>query len=176
MSPRPKTISDASLVDTALHVLAARGAGRLRLSDVAAASGLAPATLLQRFGSRDALLDAIGNALVGQVSAAFAVRSSSQVRRVVLGLSAIDIVRHLAFLAARPGAGAAYSQELRKQVGYCLAEAVETRELAQCDIADLSRRIQLAYLGLAAAALLETRPLEEAELNLLIDQIIADHL
>lgn len=174
MCPRRRTVSDADLIDAAMRAVTARGNDPLRLSDVADASGLAPATLIQRFGSREALLDAVGLAFVGQVSAAFAVRGSSQLDRIVGGLSGIDGARHLIFLASRPAAGAAYSLELRKQIGFCLAEAIETLELPPCDIAPLARRIQLAYLGLAAAALLEAIPLSKAAIAPLLAEILAD--
>jgi hypothetical protein len=141
-------------------------------SRAAVASGYVYRMWLQRFGSRDALLDAIGLAFVGQVSAAFALRRDSQIDRIGAALAHIDIVRHLTFLAARPAARSEYSLELRKQIGYCLAEAIETLELPPCDVAALTRRIQLAYLGLAAAALLEARTLSEADLTSALAELL----
>lgn len=53
--PRPKTISDEDVLAAALEVLAARGAA-FTLADLAERIGLARATLIQRFGDREAIL------------------------------------------------------------------------------------------------------------------------
>lgn len=53
--PRPKTVSDEDLLTAALEVLAARGAG-FTLAELAEHVGLARATIIQRFGDRDAIL------------------------------------------------------------------------------------------------------------------------
>lgn len=54
--PRPKRISDAKVLDAAVAVLAERGMGAFTLSEIAAKVGLSRATLIQRFGDRDAIL------------------------------------------------------------------------------------------------------------------------
>lgn len=53
--PRPKTISDDDVLAAALEVLATRGAA-FTLADLAGRIGLARATLIQRFGDREAIL------------------------------------------------------------------------------------------------------------------------
>ncbi|WP_424812937.1 TetR/AcrR family transcriptional regulator [Roseococcus sp. YIM B11640] len=53
--PRPKTISDEDVLAAALEVLAEKGAD-FTLSDLALQIGLARATLIQRFGDRDAII------------------------------------------------------------------------------------------------------------------------
>ena len=57
--PRPKTVSDEDVLQAALGVLARDGMG-FTLTDVARAVGLSRATLIQRFGDRDALLRRMG--------------------------------------------------------------------------------------------------------------------
>ena len=52
MSPRPKTASDAAILDAAARLLAGSGPARMRLEDVAREVGLSPATLLLRFKSK----------------------------------------------------------------------------------------------------------------------------
>lgn len=59
MSPRPRTLSDTDILNAATHVVSRHGPGRLTLANVAEAVGLAPATLIQRFGSKRGLLLAI---------------------------------------------------------------------------------------------------------------------
>jgi AcrR family transcriptional regulator len=54
--PRTKKISDEAVLDAALGVMLARGPNDFTLADVAAAAGIAPATLLQRFGDKRGLI------------------------------------------------------------------------------------------------------------------------
>ena len=55
---RPRTIPDEVLLDAALAVMARQGPAGLTFAAVAAVTGLATATLVQRFGSKPALLQA----------------------------------------------------------------------------------------------------------------------
>ncbi|MGE3275288.1 MAG: TetR/AcrR family transcriptional regulator [Vicinamibacterales bacterium] len=59
MSPRRKTASDDEILEAAARVLARVGPAQLRLADVAAEVGLAPATLIQRFETKRGLLLAV---------------------------------------------------------------------------------------------------------------------
>jgi AcrR family transcriptional regulator len=59
MSPRPKTASDADILEAAARLLSRHGPARLRLEDVAREVGLAPATLLLRFKTKKKLLLAV---------------------------------------------------------------------------------------------------------------------
>ncbi|MEG0186225.1 MAG: hypothetical protein RR704_22520 [Stenotrophomonas sp.] len=56
---RTKTISDTALLDRLLHALQSHGPSALSFARAATASGLAAATLVQRFGNREAMLEAI---------------------------------------------------------------------------------------------------------------------
>lgn len=53
--PRPKTVSDEDVLAAAIEVLAARGTS-FTLSELADRVGLSRATLIQRFGDREAIL------------------------------------------------------------------------------------------------------------------------
>lgn len=55
--PRHKTVSDRIVIDQALEVLAERGLEGFTFAAVAAEAGLAPATLVQRFGSKEGMLE-----------------------------------------------------------------------------------------------------------------------
>jgi len=57
--PRVKTISDDEVLVRALAVLLEQGPHRFTLPDVGRAVGLSPSTLIQRFGSKRALMDAV---------------------------------------------------------------------------------------------------------------------
>jgi AcrR family transcriptional regulator len=54
---RRKTISDEEILDCALPLLAREGPGGFTLASLAQETGLAPATLLQRFGSKQELVE-----------------------------------------------------------------------------------------------------------------------
>ncbi|WP_230110143.1 hypothetical protein [Stenotrophomonas lactitubi] len=56
---RTKTISDTALLDLLLATVQVHGPAGLSFAKAAAASGLAAATLVQRFGNRDGMLEAI---------------------------------------------------------------------------------------------------------------------
>jgi AcrR family transcriptional regulator len=53
---RKKNIDDATVLEKALLVISDRGPESFTLTDIGKAVGLAPATLLQRFGSKQSLL------------------------------------------------------------------------------------------------------------------------
>lgn len=55
---RPRSLSDEALLDAALAIIEASGPDGITFATVAAATGLAPATLVQRFGSKPALVKA----------------------------------------------------------------------------------------------------------------------
>ena len=55
--PRRKAISDEEILDRALPIMAEAGPAGFTLADVARAVGVAPATLLQRFGDKQTLIE-----------------------------------------------------------------------------------------------------------------------
>lgn len=54
--PRRKTLSDEAVLDAALGVMVEKGPTDFTLADIGRAAGLAPATLVQRFGSKQELV------------------------------------------------------------------------------------------------------------------------
>jgi AcrR family transcriptional regulator len=55
--PRHKSISDEEILDRALPLMATAGPGGFTLADLAREVGVAPATLLQRFGNKQTLIE-----------------------------------------------------------------------------------------------------------------------
>lgn len=55
--PRRKAISDEEILDRALPIMAAAGPAGFTLAEVARTVGVAPATLLQRFGDKQTLIE-----------------------------------------------------------------------------------------------------------------------
>jgi len=173
MCARPRRVANADLMDAAIRVIAERGAEQTRLSDVATASGLAPATLVQRFGSREGLLEAVAAAFHHDVRAAFESGPGSSLANLAAALSRVAARRHLGFLVTRPAGAASWSLELRKQIAFSLISAVEQGELPQCDVAALARRLQLTFYGAALAAQLEGTALDVQVIAALIDEAAA---
>lgn len=66
--PRPKTVSDDAVLTAALEVLSKEGTG-FTLSDIARHVGLSRATLIQRFGDREAILLRMAEHQVAQTRA-----------------------------------------------------------------------------------------------------------
>ena len=56
MSPRPRQTSDEAIYQAASRAMSRFGPDKLTLAHVAAEAGIAPATLVQRFGSKRGLL------------------------------------------------------------------------------------------------------------------------
>ncbi len=69
---RRKGTPDAAVLAATFRVISRIGPARLTLSDVAAEAGLAPATLLQRFGSKRGLLLAVAEQGAAGVGECFA--------------------------------------------------------------------------------------------------------
>ncbi|MGQ0648196.1 MAG: TetR/AcrR family transcriptional regulator [Gemmatimonadaceae bacterium] len=59
MSPRPRTVDDGAILEACQRVMQRVGPSRFTLSLIAKEAGLAPATLLQRFGSKRKLIRAL---------------------------------------------------------------------------------------------------------------------
>jgi AcrR family transcriptional regulator len=69
---RPRTRSDDEIFEAVLRAAARAGTHGVTLADIAAEAGLAPSTLVERFGSKRALLLAAGRTAADGVAAAFA--------------------------------------------------------------------------------------------------------
>jgi AcrR family transcriptional regulator len=96
MSPRPKTASDAAILEAAARLLTRLGPARLRLEDVAREVGLSPATLLLRFKTKRKLLLAVAEHGISGMAESFHARrrASQSALHVVTDVS--DCVREIA--------------------------------------------------------------------------------
>jgi len=91
--PRAKQQSDEAVLEAALPVIFGRGPGEFTLADIANATSLAPATLIQRFGSkRGLMLAAVGHS-TAQLSTALEALAQGSGAEAVIEL----------FLTATPG-------------------------------------------------------------------------
>jgi AcrR family transcriptional regulator len=164
MSGRPRTISDDEILAATARAISRVGPRRLTLAAVAAESNLAPATLVQRFGSKRGLLLAFSSQASGQPAAAFAAaraRHSSPLDALRAGLLDLarwidtpeELANHLAFLQLElvdpdfHKHAIGHANEMLGQIRALLAAAIESGELASCDITRLTRAIYVTYSG-----------------------------
>ena len=78
MSPRPKTVSDDEVFAAAHRAMTERGPGELTLQHIAAEAGVTPGRLVQRFGSKRALLLALSARFAGGAEVLFAALGRNQ--------------------------------------------------------------------------------------------------
>jgi AcrR family transcriptional regulator len=95
---RPRTIADPDLLDAALGLMHDRGPASLTFAAMAKASGLAPATLVQRFGSKQGLLEA---ALLHAWDAVDACTTAADAQFAVTPSGAIDLLVSLSHYGDR---------------------------------------------------------------------------
>jgi AcrR family transcriptional regulator len=161
---RPRTTSDDDILAAAARVVTRLGPHGLTLAQAAAECGLAPATLVQRFGSKRGLLLALAGRSTATVGEPFeaaragggspleALRSALQA---MAGFAATPeaLANHLALFQIdlrEPDFHAlalAHARALREEIATLLDEAVATGELASCDTARLARAVQVTFNG-----------------------------
>ena len=161
---RPRTIDDDEIISGAMRAIGRVGPARLTLADVAKESGLAPATLVQRFGSKRGLLLEIserGAKVAGEDLRRARARHASPLAALRAGLVAgarsVDdpevFANHLAFLQLELSDPEfhrhvrAYTEAVHAAVEGLLADAVAAGELRRCDTARLASTVQTTYSG-----------------------------
>ena len=159
MAPRARSTPNHTIARLASDALIAGGPEAVTFAEVAQRCGLAPPTLVQRFGTRAGLLEATAAILAERVTAVFAVAGAplGQLARLTWALQQLAPVQRG---AARLGASAdlsGYTRELQKQISYQLAIAVEAGELPRCDVAQLARTLQISFAGAIEIAGMERR-------------------
>jgi AcrR family transcriptional regulator len=189
VSPRPRTVDDAQILEACQRVMQRVGPARFTLALVAGEAGLSPATLLQRFGSKRKLIRALagsarghGQALVADLQARF--RSPLTVAREFLlcwaqmATTPRQMANHLAYLQMDLTDPVLHrnlvelSRENLDSLTRLLEEASRAGELVPHDSAALSRALNAAVTGglLAWATFREGTAREwlEADLDVLL--------
>lgn len=163
MSPRRQTISTDDILAGTGRVITRLGPTRFTLADVSAEVGLAPATLLQRFGSKHGLLLAFARQSATDVARQFAIVRSTKapldtLLEVLIGMTR-DVAtpealsNHLAFLQMDLNDpefhryALDHARTMRTEVQAILAAAIEAGELAPGDTAPLAHAIQVTFNG-----------------------------
>jgi len=161
---RPRTVADDEILAATARAIGRLGPARLTLAEAAEEAGLAPATLVQRFGSKRGLLLALSERSVDHGAAALRrarSRRSSPLGALRAGLVALagpvsdpeTFANHLAFLQLDLGDpefhrhAKAHFDAVRDEIRALLDEAVAACELRPCDTRRLARTVQATYNG-----------------------------
>jgi AcrR family transcriptional regulator len=166
MSPRPRGISDASILKATAQAIGRMGPNRLTLADVAKEAGLAPATLVQRFGSKRGLLLALARtstegATLESFRAALAAKGPALDALINLLATCSgtfvktpeELANHLAFLQIDLSDADFYAialeqaKQIRAGIRMMLDAAVDAGELEAQDTLRLAQALQAAYNG-----------------------------
>jgi AcrR family transcriptional regulator len=167
MCPRPREKSDTDLLAGTMRVIHRMGPGKMTLADVASQVGMAPATLVQRFGSKRGLLLAVARHSAESVGQQFAdIRGGHDSALACLGAVAASmthmvetpeaLANSLAFLQmdlADPEFhrhALAHARAMRTEIRALLDAAIAAGELADCD----TRRLARALHGMLNGSLL----------------------
>ena len=165
MAGRPRTASDDAILDAAQRAIDRHGPAAFTLAHITEEIGLAPATLVQRFGSKRGLILALKARLPLEAISAFkgidpelnlsptdALQRALQ--RLVDGVeSPVTMANRLAFLQldlTDPETHAiaiAHQAELRNQIRTRLVEATTAGELVRHDHTRLAQAIATAWFG-----------------------------
>jgi AcrR family transcriptional regulator len=158
VTPRPRTIADADILAAAYRVMSRVGPTRLTLAAIAGEAGLAPATLVQRFGSKRGLLLALSSGAAEVVDSCFeAVRArhASPLDALIAAATVMaqstttpeEMANHLAYLqidVSDPDFHRHILDNTRRTIaGYraLLDDAVAAGELVPCETERLARAI-----------------------------------
>jgi AcrR family transcriptional regulator len=159
MSPRPRQTSDAVILAATARVMQYLGPAEITLADVAREAGVVPATLIQRFGTKRALLLATVKTAPAGVPAQFAAARAKYPSPLK---ALIELFVDCTGFASTPESmanGLAYLQidltdpdfraitlaqfkSIRQETRTLLDDAVAARELIPCNTTELARLIQ----------------------------------
>jgi AcrR family transcriptional regulator len=164
MSPRPRQNTDLEILQAAFRAIARLGPGRLTLAEVAGEANVSAASLVQRFGSKRALLLAAARDAAGGHQYIFEeLRAKHRSPRAalyglaecmsVLGETPEQVARSLAFLQmdltdpefhqhARTG-----SSGFHAALRALIKDGIGAGEIVECDAGRLARAVQATLNG-----------------------------
>jgi AcrR family transcriptional regulator len=164
MVGRPRTASDEQILDAAERAIARHGPAQLTLAHITAEVGLAPATLVQRFGSKRGLLLAVrarSPQTIAQAFAAAVKADGSPMDRLHLALaslvraidSPVTLANTLAFMQLDlvdpefTVIAAEQSRAMRARIRELLVAGTAAGELVRHDHTRLAQAISTTWSG-----------------------------
>lgn len=164
MSPRPRETTDDALLEATQRAMSRYGPARLTLAHVAAEAGVAPATLVQRFGSKRGLLLTLSRQAAAATRSQYAALRAAHASPLAALFAVADC---MAGLAATPEALAnnlawlhidltdpdfhalalEQARASRGELRAILDAAVKAGELAPCDTERLARAVGVTLGG-----------------------------
>lgn len=162
--PRPRTISDEEILMAAVRLMGRLGPDGFTLAALGRETGLSPATLLQRFGSKRDLLLTLASAGAGGVEQSFRdslAKSTTPIATLVDLLSECsgflgnpeETANHLAFLhidLTDPDFRRhmlTHTHGMLSGIELFLQAAAKKKEIRGTDLAQLARTIHITYNG-----------------------------
>lgn len=192
VSPRPRTVSDDDILAAAYRAMSKVTPTRFTLADVAREVGLAPATLVQRFGSKRGLLLALAAQSAESMDACFdAVRQAhaspldalfdAATTMARFSTSPEELANSLAYLQIDLSDPDFHRHILEgsraSQRGYraLLDEAVSRRELRRCDTERLARTVDAIAGGSLIAWAIHRKGKAEAWVRKDLETLLAPY-
>lgn len=191
--PRTKTLPDTEVLAAAGRVFGRVGPTRFTLADVAEEAGLSPATLVQRFGSKRALMLAFAEHAanlarhpfeqaklkisepLGALRAALLIAARPVQGRTELSHSLAFLLEDLVDDELRAHA-ARHARWTETSIRELLDSAVAHGQLAPADTARLARALQAAWNGALIQWALRGRGSLGAWLTAVVDALLEPHL
>jgi AcrR family transcriptional regulator len=158
MSPRPRETTDAAILEATARAMSRVGPTRLTLAHVAKDLGIAPATLVQRFGSKRGLMLALAREVYASVGDQFAAIRTAHPTPLKAIYAVADCMARMATTPEELANNIAYlhidltdpdfhavildqSRATHAEIRTLLDEAVAAGELADCDTDRLAKLI-----------------------------------
>src|SRR5688572_4636132 len=165
MSPRPRLASDQEILMAAFRAIAQLGPARMTLADVATEAGVSPAAIMQRFGSKRALLLATAADAAGGGQYIFpglrarhrrpvdALLGLAECLTTLMGATPEAIANNLVFFQVDLKDDEFHRHALAASVGMragikaLIRDAVAARELIRCDAGRLAAALHATMNG-----------------------------
>ena len=164
VSPRPRTVSDDEILAATARAMSRVPPTRFTLAEVAQEVGLAPATLVQRFGSKRGLLLALSAQSAGSMDACFEMVRQAHASPLDALLTAATEMARFSPTPEELANSIAYlhidlsdaefhkhilesSRAMQRGYGALLDDAIEAGELVQCDTERLARAVEAVAAG-----------------------------
>jgi AcrR family transcriptional regulator len=191
--PRKKLLPDSAVLTAAGRVFGRIGPARFTLADVAEEAGLAPATLVQRFGSKHALILAFAEHAanlarqpfeqarlridepLGALRAALLIASRATKSRQELTHALAFLLEDLVDDELRAHA-ARHARWTEASILELLDSAVERGQLRASDTARLARAVQAAWNGALIQWAIRGRGSLAAWIAAVVDTLLEPHL